>query len=123
MRPPNNKGKHITKVNALTQAKLIKLLLDGTRSCQELADETGLHYVTVLDYTRYLHREGAAYIVEYQQDTLGRDSIKVFKLGAGKDAKRYALTQAQRSARCRAGKRLREQQTALTLGRPHTSTA
>ena len=78
--------------------------------------------MTVLEYTRYLHREGAAHITEYQQDTLGRDSIKVFKLGPGKDAKRYVMTNAERMARCRAGKKLRRQQAALTLGRPLTPT-
>ena len=52
MTPPNNKSKRIIKINAITQAHLIKLLLDGKFNCQELAAETGLHYVTVLQYTR-----------------------------------------------------------------------
>lgn len=103
------------KVNAMSQAKLVKLLLEGTRSCQQLADETGLHYGTVLDYTRALRREGAAFIAEYQEDALGRDQIKVYKIGAGADAKRYRIPAAQRSARYRAGRKLREQQAALTL--------
>lgn len=52
------------KVNAMSQAQLIKLLLDGDRTCAELADESGLHYVTVLEYCRELHKAGQWALVE-----------------------------------------------------------
>lgn len=100
--PPNNKSKRIIKINAITQAHLIKLLLDGRFNCQELADETGLHYVTVLQYTRELHRAGAAYICRWEKDRRGRDIKKVYKLGEGRDAKRQKQTPGQRQANCRA---------------------
>ena len=48
--PPKNKK--IIKINAISQAHLIKEMLDGTLTCKELAEETGLHYVTVLQYAR-----------------------------------------------------------------------
>lgn len=99
----------------MSQAKLVKLLLDGTHSCAELAASTGLHYMTVLDYTRHLHREGAAHIAEFRADTRGRDSIKVYKLGPGKDAKRYALSAAERTKRYRKNVAARQLQAALTL--------
>jgi len=102
MTPPKNKGKRIVKINTITQAHLIKLLLEGIYTCQELADETGLHYVTVLQYTRELHRVGAAHICAWEKDVLGRDLLKVYKLGEGKDARRKKLTMAQRQARYRA---------------------
>ncbi len=89
------------KINALTQARLIRLLLDGAYTCSELAEETGLHYVTVLEYTRELHRAGAAHICMYEKDSRGRDALKVYKLGVGRDAKRSKLTQVERSARRR----------------------
>ena len=89
------------KINAITQAQLIKLLLDGIYTCQQLADETGLHYVTVLQYTRELHRFGAAHISSWEKDCRGRDILKVYKIGAGGDAKRSRLTPAQRTARYR----------------------
>ncbi len=106
MNPPTNKGKRIVKINALTQANLIRLMFDGDRTCEELADETGLHYVTVLHYTRELHRAGAAYIARWEKDTRGRDSRKVYRIGIGKDAKRQALTGADRQARVRARKKM-----------------
>lgn len=100
--PPRNKGKRIVKINAFTQARLIKLLLDGSHNCMELAEETGLHYVTVLQYTRELHRVGAAHICMWEKDTRGRDLVKIYKLGKGRDAKREKMTPVERTARYRA---------------------
>lgn len=91
----------VRKINAITQAQLIKLLLEGIYTCQQLADETGLHYVTVLQYTRELHRFGAAHIAHWEKDSRGRDVLKVYKLGNGKDAKRQKLSGAERQARTR----------------------
>lgn len=99
--PPNNTGKRVIKINAISQAKLIRLLIDGTRSCRELAEDTGLHYVTVLQYTRELYREGAVHICHWGADAMGIDKVKVYKLGLGKDAKRHCMTNAQRSERYR----------------------
>lgn len=93
------------KINAVLQARLIKLLLEAPHSAKELALETGLHYLTCLDYLRALHKEKAAYIAAYAPDTQGRHSIKQFALGSKPDAKRIRLTQAQRQARVREKKR------------------
>ena len=102
--PPRNKGKKIIKINAISQAQLIKAMLDGTLTCKELAEHTGLHYVTVLQYTRELHAAGAAHICCWEKDIHGRDSIKVYKIGEGKDAKRQKMSAADRQARCRSKK-------------------
>jgi predicted ArsR family transcriptional regulator len=98
---PMKKHKMV-KLGALTNANLMKLLLDGTYSCIELSEETGLHYVTVLEYTRAMHRVGAVHINSWEKDTRGRDVIKVYKLGTAKDAKREKLTSVERTARYRA---------------------
>ena len=103
--PPSNKGKRIVKINAITQARLIEAMLDGVYNCMELAEMTGLHYVTVLQYTRELHRAKAAHICNWDKDSKGRDVIKIYKIGRGKDAKREKLTGAQRQARSRQKKR------------------
>jgi len=96
------------KVNAMSQAKMIRMLLDGEYSCQDLAQETGLHYVTVQAYMRALHKEGAAYIARFEKDSRGRDAIKVYTLGDGVDAKRQKMTSAQRQAKCRQNQKIRE---------------
>lgn len=93
------------KINAYSQAQMIKLLLEGTHTCMELAEATGLHYVTVLQYTRELRRAGAARICAWEKDSRGRDIIKVYTLGAGKDAQRERLTGAERQERVRAKKK------------------
>jgi hypothetical protein len=103
MSPPRNT--RIVKINAYTQAVLIKHLLEGIYTCEELAEHTGLHYVTVLHYTRELHRVGAAHISSWDKDARGRDIIKVYKLGPGKDAKRDKLTLAERQLRYRTKKK------------------
>lgn len=87
------------KVGAITYAHLIKNMMHGDMNCRELADETGLHYVTVLQYTRELHAVGAAHISRFDADAQGRHNIKVYKLGQGKDAKRVRMTAVQRRAR------------------------
>lgn len=99
--PPKHKGRRIVKVNALTQAKLIEAMLDGVYTCEELANVTGLHYATVLHYTRELHRAKAAHILQWEKDSRGRDAIKIYKIGRGKDAKREKLTDNERKARWR----------------------
>lgn len=93
--------RRVIKVNAISFAKLCALMIEGTRTKQELADETGLHYLTVCQYTRELHRAGAAYIIQWEKDSRGRDSMPVLCLGVGRDAKRARMTAAQRQARYR----------------------
>lgn len=93
------------KVGAMSYAKLIKLMLEGIYSCAELAEHTGLHYVTVLEYTRALYREGAAHISSWEADCRGRDMIKVYKLGFGIDAQRRRKTGAERQHAVRVKRR------------------
>lgn len=103
------------KINAHFYAKLIKAMIPGDLNCQELADETGLHYVTVLEYTRELHKAKAAHIARWEKDSRGRDVIKVYKLGTGKDAVRQRLTGAERQERVRA-RRAAAQKAAVLAG-------
>lgn len=95
------RGKTTIKVNAMAYAHMVELMLDGTHSCQELARATGLHYVTVLDYARAMHNAGACHITAWEKDRRGRDLIKVYKIGRGRDAKRQRLTTQERTARYR----------------------
>jgi len=113
MNPPNTKNKKLIKINAISQAQLIKFLWDGNYSCVELAEMTGLHYVTVLQYTRELHSAGAAHINSWEKDARGRDVIKIYKLGPGKDKARHRKPATERSAAYRAKKRMREMTQAL----------
>lgn len=93
------------KVGAIAYANMVKLMLDGELSIRELAEQTGLHPVTVGQYTREMHRLGACHICAWQPDTRDRDSIKIYKIGSGKDAKRRKLSAAERQRRHREGKK------------------
>lgn len=88
-------------MNAICYAQMCAAMIPGDMTCQELADETGLHIVTVYQYARELHRFGAAHISNYLPDTRGRHLIKVYKLGPGKDARRVRVSQAERQRRAR----------------------
>jgi len=120
--PPKNKGRRIVKINAFTQAKLIEAMIDGVYNCQELAEITGLHYVTVLHYTRELHRAKAAHISGWDKDSRGRDVVKIYRIGRGKDAKREKLTDAQRQARTREKKKAQEV-VKIMMGMSHATPA
>jgi predicted ArsR family transcriptional regulator len=99
----------------MTQARLIKLMLPGDLDCKELAEETGLHYVTVLQYARELHLAGAAHICTWRADDRGRHLIKIYKIGEGKDSRRRKKTHAERQRTFRANKAALTAQTAMTL--------
>ena len=91
----------INKINAISQAQLIKLLMEGTHTCKELATATGLHYATVLQYCRELHEADAAHICMWEKDQYGRDLLKVYKLGPGVDKRRRKMSAAERQQRYR----------------------
>ena len=113
--PPSKQKKRMVKTNALMQANLIKLLLDGTHTCKELAEAVGAHYVTVLHYCRELHKAGAAHIHMWEKDSRGRDLLKVYKLGQGKDAKRRKMSSAERQQKYR-DKKKHAQMVQVTTG-------
>ena len=96
------KKRKCVKVNAMSYAILVKHMLDGIYTCQELAEMTGLHLTTVYQYSRELHIAGAAHIARFEPDARGRHNVKVFAIGVGKDAKRPRMTAVERQARTRA---------------------
>ena len=97
-------GKRQAVLNHLSLIYLIKALQDGTMSCRELAEDVGLHYVTVLNFCRIAHREKLIHIHMWEKDQRGRDLIKIYKFGPGRDAKRTRKSDAERQATYRAKK-------------------
>lgn len=72
------------KIGASTYARLLKAMIPGDLTCKELAEETGLHQLTVYQYCRAMHQHGVAHIARYEPDSRGRHTIKVYRLGEGK---------------------------------------
>lgn len=104
------------RIGHLTQAKFLRLLMNGELSIHEIADEIGMHRVTAYRYCNALHREGVIHIAGYQIDSIGRDGSRIFKLGAGKDVKRYALSRTEQYRRkniADAGRRLQKRLTQI----------
>lgn len=104
------KGRVIRKINAFTQARLISLMIDGVYTARELAEHTGLHYVTVCGYIRELRRAKACYVAAWDNDSMGRATVQVFAIGRKDDVIRPAsLPRQEISRRYRAKlRRLRE---------------
>ena len=92
-------------LNHIALAMLTRLLLDGDMTCAELAEETGLHYVTVLRYCRELQLAGAAYVRYWEANTQGKFVVRVLALGIEKDAPRTVLSSSIRSKAYRAKRR------------------
>jgi hypothetical protein len=91
------------KVNAMSFALLVKEMLAGESTCEELAEKTGLHYVTVLNYTREMHKAGAAHICAWRMNHRKQYVLKVYGIGNRDDVRkpRAAMTPAQRQLKYR----------------------
>ena len=90
------------KVNAMSYAKLMQLLMQGTRTCKELAEETGLHIMTIYDYTYYLHKANVIHICMW--DGTGRQQTRIYMLGDKADAPRPSKSRQQIAEEYRARK-------------------
>ena len=99
--PPNHKGRKLSKIGALSNANLMLALMEGTYTCKQLAEQTGLHTHTVNAYTRALHQVAACHICAWEDDSRGRQVVRVFQLGAGVDMKQPKMSAAAKSQRYR----------------------
>lgn len=98
-------GRRVFKMNAASNAKLMKLLMEGIYSCKELSEETGLAYHTVLNYCKEMHLAKVVHIGSWEECSLGRQQIKIYKFGVGKDAKRRTVSCSESSKRYYAKKK------------------
>jgi len=95
-------NKSTKKMTAATYAILIKLLADGTRTCAELAEATGLHIVTIYNYVQHLHKAKVIHICMWKGT--GRQQTRIYMLGDKADAPRPSKTRKQIAADYRARK-------------------
>lgn len=89
------------RLGPLSVAKIMRALLDGPCSMPELRYISGLSINTLHGYMRALRKEGVVHISGWEKDATGRDSLRVFKLGAGRDAPRRRKPKAQVARECR----------------------
>lgn len=89
------------RLGPLSVAKIMRALLDGPCSMRELQHTSGLSVNTLHGYLRALRKEGVVHISGWEKDATGRDSLRVFSLGPGKDAPRRRKPKAQVARECR----------------------
>lgn len=94
------------RLGALSMAKVISALLDGPCSILELMGLSGLSANTVHEYMRALRKEGVVHIGAWEKDGTGRESLRIFKFGPGKDVPRGKKSKAQIAKECRQRKKM-----------------
>jgi predicted transcriptional regulator len=72
------------RVSALTFAMMLECLMhkEGV-TCKEIAKETGLHYTTVLIYTKMLWKRKIIHIAGWCEDSRGRKQKKLYAFSYG----------------------------------------
>lgn len=78
------------RLNSMSFAKLTALLMEGAYGRIELAELTGLHRETVINYCKAMKREGLIHVCDWEQDRTGRWSIAILKLGKKPDVPKPA---------------------------------
>lgn len=85
-RPIPNPNAPKKRVNRHNLALFIEALLDGA-TLREIVEHTGINYETIRPTINEMHPR-VVYIEAWKQDSLGRWSIAVYRLGRHVDAKK-----------------------------------
>jgi DNA-binding transcriptional ArsR family regulator len=85
---------------------MLYLISKEPHSAKELAEETGLYYLTVINHLRPLYQRKLIHIAGWEQDSQNRFSIRLFKFGPGKDAVPPRLSKPEKDKKRRDRKRL-----------------
>jgi hypothetical protein len=93
--------KRVIRVNAITNAQLLSKVSEGVFTTHQLSEETGLCIRTIRNYLSAMHKVGVLHITDWEEDTGGRRSLKVYKLGAGKDMPKPRMSNAETRRRYR----------------------
>lgn len=93
--------KKVIRVNAITNAQLLSKVSEGVFTTNQLSEETGLCIRTIRNYLSAMHKVGVLHIIDWEEDSGGRRSLKVYKLGAGKDMPKPKMSNAETKRRYR----------------------
>jgi len=86
----------MNKVNQETYALAIKFLINNDATFQQIADETGLHIVTISKLIKTFKKHKLVHVCDWLPDRLGRDATMVIRWGEGKDLKRFRMSSKDR---------------------------
>jgi predicted ArsR family transcriptional regulator len=76
------------RIGPYSFAGLIKLLMADGHTLKELAEETGLHYVTVRDWMTEFKRQKIVYVSAWVEDAAGRRGVRQYRFGEQPDKTR-----------------------------------
>lgn len=93
--------KKVIRVNAIAIAEMLKAAQEGIYTSWELVDISGLSINTVRGYMNVLHKAGVVHVCDWEEDSRGIRTRKVYKLGKGKDAIKPKLSEQEVNRRYR----------------------
>jgi len=106
------------KINQEVYAKLLKFLISNDATLKQLADESGLHVITVGNLIKTFRKHKLVHICEWEMDRLGRDQTMIIRWGEGKDIKRFRMSGKERQRLHRARKKAQVITHPVSLLRP-----
>ena len=89
------------RINAITNAQLMLKVSEGVYTTHELSEQTGMCIRTVRSYLAAMHKVGVLHITDWEEDANGIRTLKVYKLGKGKDVEKPKMTNKEIKARYR----------------------
>lgn len=92
-------GQGKLRVSYLSNAMLIRELIDGPCTARDLSQATGLAFRTVSNYLMAMHRKGCIRITAWERDQSGKQSIRAFGFGEGVDAEKEPRKRAGQKTR------------------------
>lgn len=104
--PPKRVGR--ARIGHITVAILIKTLLSGRFTIDELHKATGLHDRTLRKVIAQLRLQRLIHVADWAPDRAGALQIAVYELGNQPDKLRPRLTPAERSKRYRDNLKLKK---------------
>lgn len=83
------------RLSYITFTLLLEELLSGPCTARSLSDHTGMGHRYMCRLLRTMHEKKVVHIAGWDKDSLGRNGVRVYGLGAGKDAKRVTKSKAE----------------------------
>ena len=68
------------RINALTLAKILRMLWDGPQTIGDMIEETGMHDCTIRNHLKALRRENLVYVCGWRMDSRGVPQVAVYRL-------------------------------------------
>lgn len=83
------------RLNHLTFTLLLEELLSGPTTVPSLVEHCGMSHRYICQLLRTMHAKKVVHVSGWEKDSIGRVGVKVFALGAGKDAPRPRKPRAE----------------------------